>query len=78
MGEVVRPNQSYAYNLALDFDEIGDGPLVLSPDGKYFYVCLTDDWAAGTTTTTKVPVASVLHAAFGSIAPAHCALREVL
>jgi hypothetical protein len=36
LGEVVRPNQSYAPNLLGGF-EMGDGPLVLSPDGKYFY-----------------------------------------
>lgn len=34
LGEVVRPNQSFADNLAPGFDEIGDGPLVLSPDAN--------------------------------------------
>ena len=77
LGEVVRPNQSYAPNLP-GFDEIGDGPLVLSPDGKYFYFYFPD-WPAGTTgeggpNATKVsvaraPVASVLEAAFGSNRP---------
>jgi hypothetical protein len=73
LGEVVRPNQSFAPELAPGFDEIGDGPLVLSPDRKYFYFYFPD-WPAGTTTTTNVsvaraPVASVLQAAFGSTPP---------
>jgi hypothetical protein len=69
LGEVVRPNQSFAPELAPGFDEIGDGPLVMSPDGKYFYFYFSD-WVAGTTTTTHVSVAralvsSLLDAAFG-------------
>jgi hypothetical protein len=36
LGEVVRLNQAYAPGLA-GF-EIGDGPLVLSPDGRFFYL----------------------------------------
>jgi hypothetical protein len=72
LGEVVRPNQSYAPNLP-GFDEIGDGPLVLSPDHKYFYFYFPD-WPAGTTVTThvsvaRVRVASLLDAAFGSAHP---------
>jgi hypothetical protein len=77
LGEVVRLNQGYA--VGLDGFEIGDGPLVLSPDGKYFYLYFPD-WlangslhtvnAAGASTTTNVSVAralvsSVLEAAFG-------------
>ena len=71
-------NQSYA--MGLDGFEIGDGPLVLSPDGKYFYLYFPDWLAngslhttnlAGASTTTNVsvaraPVASVLAAAFGA------------
>lgn len=73
LGEVVRPNQSFAPKLAPGFDEIGDGPLVLSPDGKHFYFYFPD-WPAGTTTTTHVSVArvlaaSLLNAAFGSQHP---------
>lgn len=73
LGEVVRPNQSFAPELAPGFDEIGDGPLVLSPDGKYFYFYFPD-WPAATTTTTHVSVArvltdSLLNAAFGSEHP---------
>ena len=77
LGEVVRPNQSYAPNLP-GFDEIGDGPLVLSPDRKYFYFYFPD-WPAGKTDTNgsnttrvsvaRAPVASVLEAAFGSEHP---------
>ena len=72
LGEVVRPNQSYAPNLP-GFDEIGDGPLVLSPDRKYFYFYFPE-WPAGSSGMTKVsvaraPVASVIDAAFGSNHP---------
>jgi hypothetical protein len=78
LGEIIRLNQAYA--VGLDGFEIGDGPLVLSPDGKYFYLYFPD-WiangtlhtsnAAGVSTTTNVSVAralvaSVLNAAFGS------------
>jgi hypothetical protein len=75
LGEIIRLNQAYA--LGLDGYEIGDGPLVLSPDGKYFYLYFPDWIANGTlhaTTTTNVSVAralvaSVLEAAFGSTRP---------
>jgi hypothetical protein len=76
LGEIIRLNQAYAKGL--DGFEIGDGPLVLSPDGKYFYLYFPDWIANGTphtTTTTNVSVAralasSVLDAAFGA-APHH-------
>jgi hypothetical protein len=76
LGEIIRLNQSY--EVGLDGFEIGDGPLVLSPDGKYFYLYFPDWLANGTlhtTTTTNVSVAralvsSVLDAAFGA-APQH-------
>jgi hypothetical protein len=72
LGEVIRLNQSFAPGL--DGFEIGDGPLVLSPDGKYFYLYFPDWIPNGTThatITTRVSVAraltaSVLDAAFGS------------
>jgi hypothetical protein len=81
LGEVIRLNQAYA--VGLDGFEIGDGPLVLSPDGKYFYLYFPDWMAngtlhttnhAGVSTTTNVSVAralaaSVLEAAFGSEKP---------
>ena len=73
LGEVIRPNQSLALKLAPGFDPMGAGPLVLSPDGKYFYFYFPD-WPASTTTTTHVSVARVLaaslvEAAFGSSHP---------
>jgi len=76
LGEIIRLNQAYA--VGLDGFEIGDGPLVLSPDGKYFYLYFPDWIANGTphaTTTTNVsvaraPVSAVLDAAFGP-APHH-------
>jgi hypothetical protein len=81
LGEVIRLNQSYA--VGLDGFEIGDGPLVLSPDGKYFYLYFPDWIANGTlhtsrpngdSTITHVSVAralvsSVLDAAFASVRP---------
>jgi hypothetical protein len=77
LGEIIRLNQAYA--VGLDGFEIGDGPLVLSPDHKYFYLYFPD-WIAngtlhltnaqGVNTTTNVsvaraPVNAVLAAAFG-------------
>ena len=67
----------YDTAVGLDLWEIGDGPLVLSPDGKYFYLYFPDWIANGTlhaTTTTNVsvaraPVQSVLEAAFGAAHP---------
>jgi len=75
LGEIIRLNQAYA--VGLDGWEIGDGPLVLSPDQKYFYLYFPDWIANGTlhaTITTNVSVAralasSVLEAAFGSARP---------
>jgi len=80
LGEIIRLNQSYA--VGLDGFEIGDGPLVLSPDGKYFYLYFPDWIANGTLHSTvnnvstitnvsvaRAPVASVLDAAFGSAHP---------
>ncbi len=77
LGEIIRLNQAYA--VGLDGFEIGDGPLVLSPDHKYFYLYFPD-WIAngglhtvnalGANTTTNVsvaraPVKDVLASAFG-------------
>jgi hypothetical protein len=77
LGEIIRLNQ--AYSVGLDGFEIGDGPLVLSPDHKYFYLYFPD-WIAngtlhltdaqGVNTTTNVsvaraPVSALLAAAFG-------------
>jgi hypothetical protein len=76
LGEIIRLNQSYAPGL--DGFEIGDGPLVLSPDEKYFYLYFPDWIANGTlhigSSTNNVAVArasvsAVLNAAFGSSPP---------
>jgi hypothetical protein len=81
LGEIIRLNQAYA--VGLDGFEIGDGPLVLSADRKYFYLYFPDWLANGTlhtttpvgaSTTTNVSVAralvsSVLDAAFASPHP---------
>jgi hypothetical protein len=72
LGEIVRLNQAYAPGL--DGFEIGDGPLVLSRDGAYFYLYFPDWIANGTphaTSTTVVSVArapalALLRAAFGA------------
>jgi hypothetical protein len=73
LGEIIRVNQ--AYRKDLDGYDIGDPPLVTSPDGKYFYIYFRDWLANGTThwknTVTLVsvarsPIAEVLSAAFGS------------
>jgi hypothetical protein len=71
LGEIIRPNQPYRKALA-GFD-IGSPQLVISPDGRYFYVYFPDWIANGTiypTTATivsvaRAPIASVLDAAFG-------------
>lgn len=71
LGEIIRLNQ--AYKPGLVFHEIGADPLVLSPDGKYFYIYFPD-WVANTQITThasvaRVLAASLLDAAFGSSRP---------
>jgi hypothetical protein len=71
LGEIIRLNQAFAPGL--DGFEIGDGPLVLSPDNAYFYLYFPDWMANGTphtTITTRVSVArapagALLAAAFG-------------
>ncbi len=68
LGEIVRLNQSYAPGLT--FSDIGDGHMVLAPNGKYFYLYFPD-LPANSTTATHVSVAralaaSLLDAAFGS------------
>ena len=78
LGEIIRFNQSYS--TGLDGVEIGDGPLVPSPDGRYFYLYFPDWIANGTphaTTLTHIsvaraPIAAVLHDAFAST-PRHAA-----
>jgi hypothetical protein len=70
LGEIVRLNQSYAPGL--DGFEIGDGPLVLSRDGSYFYLYFPDWLANGTphpgtsnvVSVARAPAAALLRAAF--------------
>jgi hypothetical protein len=73
LGEIIRVNQ--AYRTDLDGYDIGDPPLVTSPDGKYFYIYFRDWLANGTTdwgntvtlvSVARAPIAEVLSAAFGS------------
>jgi hypothetical protein len=72
LGEIVRLNQGYRSDM--DGYDIGDANLVVSPDGKYFYIYFSDWLANGTThwgnTITVLSVAratieSVLNDAFG-------------
>ena len=73
LGEIIRVNQ--AYRKDLDGYDIGDPPLVTSPDGKYFYIYFRDWLANGTThwgntitlvSVARAPIADVLSAAFGN------------
>jgi len=73
LGEIIRVNQ--AYRIDMDGFDIGDAPLVVSPDGKYFYIYFRDWLANGTThwqntitlvSVARAPVAAVLEAAFGA------------
>jgi hypothetical protein len=73
LGEIIRVNQGYRTDM--DGFDIGDAPLVVSPDGKYFYIYFRDWLANGTThwgntitlvSVARAPVAAVLAAAFGS------------
>jgi hypothetical protein len=73
LGEIIRINQGYRTDM--DGFDIGDAPLVVSPDGKYFYIYFRDWLANGTThwgntitlvSVARAPVAAVLAAAFGS------------
>jgi len=42
LGEIIRVNQ--AYRKDLDGYDIGDPPLAVSPDGKYFYITSETGW----------------------------------
>jgi hypothetical protein len=72
LGEIIRVNQSFAEDL--DGFDIGDAPLVVSPDGNYFYIYFRDWQANGTThwentitlvSVARASIASVLQDAFG-------------
>ncbi len=73
LGEIIRVNQ--AYRSDLDGFDIGDPPMAISPDGKYFYIYFRDWLANGTThwgntvtsaSVARAPIAEVITAAFGS------------
>lgn len=73
LGEIIRVNQGYRADM--DGFDIGDSPLVVSPDGKYFYIYFPDWLANGTThwentvtlaSVARAPVLAVLEAAFGN------------
>ena len=75
LGEIIRINQGYRTDM--DGFDIGDAPLVVSPDGNYFYIYFRDWLANGTThwgnpptitlvSVARAPIDAVLQAAFGS------------
>jgi hypothetical protein len=72
LGEIVRINQGYRSDM--DGYDIGDANLVVSPDGKYFYLYFSDWLANGTThwgntvtvlSVARATISSVLNDAFG-------------
>ena len=75
LGEIVRVNQGYRTDM--DGFDIGNAPLVVPPDGKYFFIYVREWLANGTThggnpptitlvSVARAPMAAVLEAAFGS------------
>jgi hypothetical protein len=57
LGEIIRVNQGYGSDR--DGFDIGDAPLVVSPDGKYFNIYFYfRDWLANGTTQGGIPPAS--------------------
>jgi uncharacterized repeat protein (TIGR03803 family) len=68
IGEIIRFNKPFSYQGQPAPGAIGDPPLVVSPDGKYFYVYFLDWLKNGINTTASVaraPIPEVLHDAFG-------------
>lgn len=68
IGEIIRFNMPFSYGGTSAPFAIGDPPLVIAPDGKYFYVYFQDWFQDGTATMSSVARASidsVLQAAFG-------------
>jgi hypothetical protein len=69
IGEIIRFNMPFSYNGQPAGAAIGDPPLVVSPDGKYFYIYF-QDWIKSTGNFTynsvaRAPIAEVLEDAFG-------------
>jgi hypothetical protein len=68
IGEIIRFNMPFSYSGTSAPGAIGDPPLVVSPDGKYFYVYFLDWLKNGANTNTSIaraPIAEVLQDAFG-------------
>jgi len=68
IGEIIRFNMPFSYKGQPAPGAIGDPPLVVSPDGKYFYVYFLDWLKSGVNTTASIaraPIAEVLQGAFG-------------
>jgi uncharacterized repeat protein (TIGR03803 family) len=68
IGEIIRFNMPFRYKGQPAPGAIGDPPLVVSPDGKYFYVYFLDWLKSGVNTTASIaraPIAEVLQDAFG-------------
>ena len=68
IGEIIRFNMPFSYQGQPAPGAIGDPPLVVSPDGKYFYIYFLDWLKSGVNTTASIaraPIAEVLQAAFG-------------
>jgi hypothetical protein len=73
LGEIIRLNQAYLNEL--DGFDIGDPPLAISPDGKYFYIYFRDWLANGTIhwgntltafSVARAPISEVFSTAFGA------------
>jgi uncharacterized repeat protein (TIGR03803 family) len=68
IGEITRFNMPFSYKGQSAPGAIGDPPLVISPDGKYFYVYFLDWLKSGVNTTASIaraPIVDVLQDAFG-------------
>lgn len=68
IGEIIRFNTPFSYTGQPAAAAIGDPPLVISPDRKYFYIYFQDWLKDGSITNNSVaraPIAEVLKDAFG-------------
>jgi hypothetical protein len=68
IGEIIRTNHPFSYQGPPSPGAIGDPPLVISPDGKDFYLYFFDWLKDGNNTMVSVaraPIAEVLKDAFG-------------
>jgi uncharacterized repeat protein (TIGR03803 family) len=59
IGEIIRFNKPFSYQGQSAPGAIGDPPLVVSPDGKYFYVYFLDWLKSGASTTASIARASI-------------------